>query len=134
MHKLNYDIFLEITALKCNTTNTMKILIKWLISTLAILLTAYLIPDISVTSFYIALIIALILGFINAVIRPLIVILTLPINIVTLGLFTFIINGFFFWLLATFIKGFEVGGFWTAVLGALIISVISWLGNQLIHD
>ena len=112
----------------------MKILIKWLISALAILLTAYLIPDISVTSFYIALIIALILGFINAVIRPLIVILTLPINIVTLGLFTFIINGFFFWLLATFIKGFEVGGFWTAVLGALVISVISWLGNQLIHD
>jgi putative membrane protein len=112
----------------------MKILFKWLISALAIILTAYLVPGISVTTIYIALIIALFLGLINAVIRPIIVILTLPVNIVSLGLFTFIINGFFFWLLSTFIKGFEVGGFWTAVLGALIISIISWLGNQFIHE
>lgn len=112
----------------------MKILIKWLISALAIILTAYLIPGISVTSIYIALIIALFLGFINAVIRPIIVILTLPVNIVSLGLFTFIINGFFFWLLSTFIKGFEIDSFLTAVLGALVISVISWLGNQFIHE
>lgn len=112
----------------------MKILSKWIISTLAILLAAYLIPGISVSGVYIAIIIAVLLGLINAIIRPIVVILTLPINIVTLGLFTFVINGFFFWLLSTFIKGFEINGFWTAVLGALVVSIISWTGNQLIDS
>jgi putative membrane protein len=112
----------------------MRLLSKWIISTLAILLAAYLIPGIGVSGVYIAIIIALLLGLINAVIRPIVVILTLPINIVTLGLFTFIINGFFFWLLSTFIKGFQINGFWTAVLGALVVSIISWTGNQLIDS
>jgi len=112
----------------------MKILSKWIISALAILLAAYLIPGITISGIYIAIIVALLLGLINAIIRPIVIILTLPINIVTLGLFTFVINGFFFWLLSTFIKGFQISGFWIAVLGALVISIISWTGNQLIDN
>ncbi len=110
----------------------MTIIAKWFISALALLAAAYLIPGISVSSFYIALIVALFLGIVNAVIRPILVILTLPINIVTLGLFIFVINGFLFWFLSTFIAGFEVVGFGVAILGALVVSVFSYLGNRFI--
>ena len=72
-----------------------------------------------------ALIAALILGLVNAFIRPILIIITLPINIVTLGLFTFVINGLLFWFVASFVKCFEVGGFWSAFFGALAYSVIS---------
>lgn len=109
----------------------MKLFIKWLIAALALLLTAYLVPGITVSSFYIALIVAVLLGIVNIVLRPILVVLTLPINILTLGLFIFIINGLLFWFLASFVQGFEVDGFWTAVIGAIIVSLISWFGNQL---
>lgn len=108
----------------------MYLIAKWFISALALLAAAYLIPGISVSSFYIALIVALFLGIVNAVIRPILVILTLPINIITLGLFIFVINGFLFWFLATFIGGFEVSGLFVAILGALIVSVFSYMGNK----
>ncbi len=110
----------------------MTIIAKWFISALALLAAAYLIPGISVSSFYIALIVALFLGIVNAVIRPILVILTLPINIVTLGLFIFVINGFLFWFLSTFIAGFEVVGLGVAILGALVVSVFSYLRNRFI--
>ncbi len=110
----------------------MILISKWFISALSLLAAAYLIPGISVSSFYIALIVALFLGIVNAIIRPILVILTLPINILTLGLFIFIINGFLFWFLSTFIKGFYVDGLWVAILGALVVSVFSYLGNRFI--
>jgi len=110
----------------------MYILAKWLISALALLAAAYLIPGISVSSFYIALTVALFLGIVNVIIRPILVVLTLPINILTLGLFIFVINGFLFWLLATFIEGFYVDGFGVAILGALLVSVFSYVGNKFI--
>jgi len=110
----------------------MYIIAKWFISALSLIATAYLIPGISVSSFYIALIVALFLGIVNAVIRPILVILTLPINILTLGLFVFVINGFLFWFLSTFIEGFYVEGLGVAIIGALIVSVFSYLGNRFI--
>lgn len=112
----------------------MKLLIKWIISALGILLAAYLIPDFYVSGFYIAFIVALLLGLINISLKPLFVLLTLPINILTLGLFTFIIDGFFFWLLSTFIEGFAINGFWAAILGALVASVFNWLGFKLVSQ
>lgn len=109
----------------------MKLLVKLIITALALLLVAYLVPGIEVASFYIALIVAVILGLLNLVIRPILVLLTLPINILTLGLFTFVINGLIFWFVATFIDGFEVAGFLAAVIGALVVSVVSWIGEKL---
>lgn len=110
----------------------MNILIKWFVSALALLIAAYLIPGIMVESFYIALIVALLLGLVNAVLKPILIVLTLPINILTLGLFTFVINGLLFWFLASFVRGFNVDSFWTAVVGAIVVSLVSWFGNQLI--
>lgn len=110
----------------------MTIIAKWFISALSLLAAAYLVPGISVSSFYIALIVALFLGIVNAIIRPLLVILTLPINVITLGLFIFVINGFLFWFLSTFIKGFYVEGLGVAIIGALIVSVFSYFGNRFI--
>jgi len=110
----------------------MTIIAKWFISALSLLAAAYFIPGISVASFYTALIVALFLGIVNAFIRPILVVLTLPINVVTLGVFIFVINGFLFWFLSTFIKGFYVSGLGVAIVGALVVSVFSFLGNKFI--
>lgn len=100
-------------------------LLRWLISALAFLALPYLIPGILVKGFGTALLLALLWGLVNITIKPILVILTLPFNILTLGIFTFVINGFLLWLLGGVVKGFEVRGFWMAVLGALFLSMIS---------
>lgn len=110
----------------------MKLLLRWIINAGALLLLASYLPGIVVSGWYAALITALVLGLVNAVLKPILVLLTLPVNIITLGLFTFIINGLLFWFVASFIEGFAVAGFWTAFLGALIMSIISWLVNGLL--
>lgn len=110
----------------------MVLIAKWFINALAILGAAYLIPDIKVAGFGTALIVALLLGLMNAVVRPVLILLTLPITAVTLGLFIFVINGALFWALSTFIKGFEVGGLLPAIAGAIVVSVFSWIGNRFI--
>lgn len=110
----------------------MKILAKMVITALALLAVAYLLPGVEVASFYIALIVAVVLGLLNLVAKPILVILTLPINVLTLGLFIWVINGFLFWFVATFIQGFVVNGFGIAILGALIVSVFSWLGEKVL--
>ncbi len=112
----------------------MYLIAKWFISALSLLLAAYLVPGISVSSFYIALIVALFLGIVNAIIRPVLIVLTLPVNIISLGLFIFVINGFLFWFLSTFIKGFYVSGIGVAIIGALVVSVFSYLGNRFFVD
>jgi len=111
----------------------MKILLRWLINSAALLLIAYLVAGISVTSFYIAIITALILGLVNAIIRPILVVLTLPINVLTLGLFVLVINAALFWFVSTFIQGFEVDGIKAAFFGALIMSVVSWISNWVLR-
>ncbi len=107
---------------------------RWVVSTLALLFVAYIVPGVAVESFWVALLTALVLGLINAIIRPLVILLTLPINIVTLGLFTLIINAGMFWLAAYLVPGFSVDGFWPTFAGALVFWAVGWLGNALIHD
>lgn len=103
------------------------ILLRLMVSALAFLSLSYVIPGISVKGFGTALILALLWGIVGITIKPILLLLTLPFNLLTLGLFTFIINGFLLWMLGGLIKGFEVHGFWVAVLGALFLSVVGSL-------
>ncbi|HVO68098.1 MAG TPA: phage holin family protein [Syntrophales bacterium] len=112
----------------------MGLLIRWLILTVAIIFASYLLEGIHISGFFSAFFAAAILGILNALFRPVLIILTLPINILTFGLFTFIINALMLKMASGVIPGFEVHGFWTAVFGALIISLISWLLNSFISD
>lgn len=109
----------------------MYLLLRWLLSALALILVAYLVPGITVVSFYTALIASLILGLVNALVRPLLILLTLPVNILTLGLFTLVINALMFMLASSIVKGFNVAGFWPAFWGALAMWIISWLLNSI---
>lgn len=110
----------------------MKILFRLLINAAALIAISNLIPGISVDGVYIAIITALILGLLNVIIRPIVHFFSLPITIITLGFFALVINALFFWFVATFVDGFTVLGFWPAFWGALIMSVVSWLGNKML--
>jgi putative membrane protein len=110
----------------------MRLLLAWLINAFALVAVAYLMPGISVASFTTALVAALVLGLINAVVRPVLVLLTLPVTIITLGLFIFVLNGLLFWFVDSFIQGFVVDGFWSGVFGAIVFSLISWLLSALL--
>jgi putative membrane protein len=110
----------------------MNLLLAWLVNTVSLIAVAYLMPSIRVDTFVTALIAALVLGLVNAVIRPILVLLTLPVTLLTLGLFIFVINGLLFWLVGSFVKGFVVDGFWAGFLGAIVYSVISWLLSGLL--
>lgn len=105
------------------------VITRWLVITMAILLASWFVSGIRVDSLLTAIIAAGILGLINVFIRPVLIILTLPLSIITLGVFTFFINALLLELVAYIIPGFEVEGFLAAFLGALIISVVSWLAN-----
>jgi putative membrane protein len=108
------------------------LLIRWLTLTLAILLAAYLIDGIYVSGFFAAFFAAAMLGILNAFFRPIALILTLPINLLTLGLFTFVINAAMLKMASGVIEGFVVQGFWPAVFGSLVISLVSFLLNTFI--
>jgi len=112
----------------------MRLLLVWLINTAALLALPYLMSSIQVDSFATALIAALILGLVNTFIRPLLIILTLPVTLLTLGLFIFVINGLLFWAVGSWLEGFRVAGFWSGVGGAILYSIISWaLSAILLH-
>lgn len=104
----------------------------WIINALAVILVAYLVPGISVSSFWSALVVALVLGLLNAVLRPLLILLTLPLNILTLGLFTFVINGIILYFVSSIVKGFSVDGLWTAIIGSIVLSLIQWALNSVL--
>jgi putative membrane protein len=110
----------------------LRLILVWLINALALIAVAYLMPSISVSSFGAALVAALVLGLVNAVVRPVLVLLTLPVTVLTLGLFIFVINGLLFWLVGTWIEGFAVAGFWAGVFGAILFSLVSWLLSALV--
>ena len=110
----------------------MRLLAVWLINTLSLIAVAYLMPSIIVSSFMAAVVAALVLGLVNTIIRPILVILTLPATILTLGLFIFVINGLLFWWVGTFVTGFVVMGFWPGFFGAIVYSLISWLLAHLV--
>ncbi len=108
----------------------MKLIARLLLVVLALLLVSRYVPGIHVESFYTALIVALVLGALNLTVRPILLILTLPVNLITLGLFTFVLNAGLFWFVATFVEGFAVAGFIPAFIGAFIISVTHWIGEK----
>lgn len=110
---------------------TMSILLKWLVTAAAILITAYLLPGVSVSGLWAALWLAVFLGIINIIIKPILIIFTLPINILTLGLFTFVINALLILLASSVIKGFEVSGFLAAFGFSIVLSIISYVLNSL---
>ena len=101
------------------------ILIRWFLNALFLYIISYIVPGISFANWWSLLVTVLVLGLLNAMIRPLMLILTLPINLLTLGLFTLVVNGFIFWLASTMVKGFEAQSFAAAFLGALIYSIIT---------
>jgi putative membrane protein len=108
------------------------VLLRWLVLTVAVLTASWLLDGIRVSGIFPAILAAALLGILNAVLRPLLILLTLPLNILTLGLFTFVINALMLMIVSAIIPGFYVRGFWTAVFGALIIGAASWLLNRFI--
>lgn len=107
------------------------ILIRWVLFTFALLFVAWVIPGITLAGFMPAFIAIMVIGLINIFIRPIIIILTLPINILTLGLFTFVINALVFWFGSSLVPGFAVSGFWAALFGSILLSVLSVFINNL---
>jgi len=119
------------------THNLLPVLVtKWLILTAAVMLAAYIIEDIHVSGFVSAFFAAAAIGVLNLFFRPVLLVLTLPINIMTLGLFTFVINALMLKLASLLIPGehFVVAGFWSTVFGAIVISAVSWVLNSLLAD
>jgi len=108
------------------------IIVRWIISALSVMFISYLFDGIQVGGVGWAFITALFLGIFNALIRPVLLVLTLPINVLTLGLFTLVINGLMLWLTGKLLAGFSVQGFWAAIGGALILSIISMAASGLI--
>jgi len=108
------------------------IVTRWLVITVAILLASMMVSGIRVESLTTAVVAAAILGVINVFLRPVLLILTLPLTILTLGVFAFVLNALMLLLVAYFVPGFEVDGFFSAFLGALIISIVSWIANRFI--
>jgi len=108
-----------------------SLIARWIVNAAALLLVAYLYPGVQVESFFAAAMAALVLGLINAVVRPILVILTFPVTLLTLGLFLFVINALLFWLVAEIVQGFHVSGFLAALIGSILYSLItlvtSWI-------
>lgn len=111
---------------------SMKLIVKWLLCAVALLCVTYIYSGVQVQSFGSAMIAALVIGLLNTVVRPILVILTLPVTLVTVGLFLFVINGLMFWMASGMLGGFHVTGFWAAMLGALIYSVLGLLIDRLV--
>jgi putative membrane protein len=105
----------------------MAILLNLIVSTIAVLITAYIIPGVHLESFFVAVVVAVVLAVINAVIRPVVSLLTLPINLMTLGLFSFVITALMVLLTAMIVPGFEINGFVTALLFGIVLSIINWV-------
>ena len=112
----------------------MLVLLRIVVNAAAIALAAAVIPGIAVSGAAAALIAGLVFGLVNAIVRPILIVLTLPITLLTLGLFIFVLNAICFWLTSMLVPGFEVRGFWPAFLGALLVSVVSWIVNAVVRE
>ena len=113
----------------------MRLVLTWIINAAALFAVPYLMHSVNVTSIGAALVAALLLGLVNTLVRPVLLLLTLPVTVLSLGLFIFVINGFMFWLVAKMVEGFHVDSFGSAIIGALLYSVISWaLSTLLLKD
>lgn len=109
----------------------MGLIINLIINGLAVYITAHVLSGVYVDSFVTAIIVSVVLGVVNTLIKPILFILTLPATILTLGLFTFVINALMVYLVATFVPGFHVNGFWSALLFSLVLSLVSWILRSL---
>ena len=112
----------------------MKLLLIWVLNALALLAVAYLVPDIHVAGFTAALVAALVIGLVNMLIKPILVLLTLPITVLTLGLFILVINGLLFYAVGSWLEGFEVKTFLAGMIGALLYSIFTWVLSALLID
>jgi putative membrane protein len=110
------------------------LVVRWVLTACSLWLTSELLPGIELHGFRAVFIAAMVLGILNAFLRPLVLLVTLPINIVTFGVFTLVVNGLMLWITSDVVKGFEIHGFWQAVLGALLMSLISLLLNAFVSD
>ena len=109
-----------------------NIILRWVINAGLLMLVPYVVPGVTVKNFGTALVAALVLAFVNALIKPILILLTLPINLLTLGLFILVINGLMFWLVSAIVKGFVISGFWPAFFAALVFSIFSLTLNYLL--
>ena len=112
----------------------MKLLFRWIVNAAALVGIAYIVPGFDVDSIWIAILAALVLGLVNALVRPILVVLTLPITVVTLGLFLIVINALMLWLAESIIPGFDIANFFVAMFGALIMWIVSMATNSLIKN
>jgi putative membrane protein len=110
----------------------MRLLIGWAVNALCLLAIPYILPGVQISGFMAALIAALVIGLLNIIIKPILFVLTLPVSILTLGLFTFVLNGLMFWLAAKFLDGFAVTNFGWAIAGAFAYTLISWAVSTLL--
>lgn len=109
-------------------------LLTWLVAAVSLIITAYLVPGFVVKSFVAALIAAVILGLVNAIVKPILLVLTLPITIVTLGLFLFVVNALTIWFASSISPGFDVNGFLPALIGSIVLTIVSSVLNHLVGD
>lgn len=112
----------------------MGFLLRVVINAVAIYVVALIVPGIDVTGPLTALGAGLVLGLINAIVRPVLVVLTFPVTLLTLGLFLFVLNGFCLWLTSVVVEGFRISSFWSAVLGAVLVSIVSWILTAFVSD
>ena len=110
------------------------LIVVWILNAVSLLAVAYLLPGIALASFWSAMLAALVLGLLNTLVKPLLILLTLPITIVTMGLFLLVLNALVFWLAGSMFRGFQVEGFWWAVAGAILYSLISALFSMLLYQ
>lgn len=108
------------------------ILVRWFITTVAIMVVPYIIPGVQIHSFWTALFAAAMLGVLNALIRPILIILTLPLTVLTLGFFILVVNALMFELAAFFVSGLQIASFWSAFFASIVVSIVSWLMSGLI--
>lgn len=111
-------------------TYLLYLMSRWFLVAFALLLAAWLIPGVVIESLYISLVTAALLGLMNLIVRPVLLLLTIPITVMTLGLFILVLNGLVFWFVASFVEGFEVSGLLAAIGGALTVSVVSYIGDR----
>ena len=112
----------------------MRFLLVWILNAVALLVVAYVFPNVQIADWKAAAIAALVLGLVNTLVKPVLVILTLPITVLTLGLFLLVINALLFWAVASLVPGFAVTGFWAALFGALLYSIVAWVLSAILPD
>jgi putative membrane protein len=109
-----------------------EFILRAVISALGLAVAAHVVPGVKVTNIGTLAVAAILLGLVNAIVKPIFVLLTFPLTILTLGLFLFVVNGLMLWLVAYFLKGFTIAGLWPAILGSIVVSLVSWVASAII--